>query len=91
MYEIEVMTLQEYYFRMKAFELKNIDKQYWAYLQAWINQQATATKRQGKKEVPYFRSFKDFFDYEKELNKSMNKPDPKKNIRLDKIAELNGG
>ncbi|WZY01592.1 hypothetical protein NSQ26_06020 [Bacillus sp. FSL W7-1360] len=37
------------------------------HLQAWLNVQANSTKESGKKVVPVFKKFKDFFDYEKRL------------------------
>lgn len=76
--------------KMKAHNLSRIDKQYEMHMQAWLNHQVTATKEQGKKQVPIFKKFTDFYDYEKELkqledeNKSLN-PQQK---RLARIALL---
>lgn len=50
---------------MYAYSLKNIDKQHDMHLQAWINHQVTATKESGKKQVSVYKTFKDFFDYDK--------------------------
>lgn len=58
------MTFSEYEVRLKAFRLKQLDKMYDMHIQAWINQSVTSTKTQGKKEVPVYKTFKDFFDYE---------------------------
>ena len=63
--QVERLTFREYRLLMKANALKRVDREREIYLQAWVNQQAKATKNKGKS--PYFRSFKDFFDYEKRL------------------------
>src|SRR5699024_7775069 len=73
LYDIEVLTFNEYRLRMKAFELAEIDKRYYMHLQAWLNHQVTATKEQGSKQVGVFKKFKEFFDYEKEINLVENK------------------
>lgn len=57
--------------RMRAFNLSRIDKKYDIALQAWMNNQATATKTTGsdknQKTEPIYKEFKDFFDYEKKI------------------------
>lgn len=57
--------------RMKAFNLSRIDKEYDMHLQAWLNNQATATKTTGsgknQKTESVYKGFNDFFDYEKKL------------------------
>jgi hypothetical protein len=58
------MTLREYALRMKAVQLQKLDRERELYWQAWLTQQAQATKKQGKEIVPYFRDFDAFFDYE---------------------------
>lgn len=35
--------------------------------QAWLYHQAGAKKEQNKKTVPVYKTFKDFFDYDKEI------------------------
>ena len=47
---------------MKAAALRRIDREFEIYLQAWTNQQAKATRNNGK--TPRYKTFKDFFDYE---------------------------
>ena len=61
------MTLYEYEMKMKAYNLARVDKEYDIYLSAWVNQLAGATKEKGKKQVPVFKTFEDFFDYKKRL------------------------
>ncbi|WP_206193300.1 MULTISPECIES: hypothetical protein [Virgibacillus] len=68
-----MLTLGEYALRIRAFRLQQVDKEYKMYKQAWINHQVTLTKEQGKKQVPIYKRFKDFFDYEKHL-KEVTKP-----------------
>lgn len=53
-------TLSQYAMMMDAVRLQKEDELRGLHMQAWLNQQATATKRQGKSIVPYFRSFEDF-------------------------------
>ncbi|MCL1989757.1 MAG: hypothetical protein FWG67_02590 [Defluviitaleaceae bacterium] len=55
------MTLTHYYLMMKSVGLQLVDKQRALHMQAWLNVQAKATKQRGKKVVPYFKSFDDFF------------------------------
>jgi len=64
--DIERMTLHEYSLRMAASRLRRLDRQYEIHLQAWANQQAKATKKNGK---PIYVTFKEFFDYEGEEKK----------------------
>lgn len=71
------MEFPEYLLRMKAYRLKRIDKEHDMHLQAWLNHQVTSTKEQGKKQVPIFRNFKEFFDYEKRIEEEIK---PKQSI-----------
>ena len=45
-----------------------------------------ATEQRGKKSVPVYKNFKDFFDYEERVNKIL-KPEPKK-VKRTKIELL---
>lgn len=71
LYDIEILTLYEYEMRMRAFNLARIDKEYDIALQAWLNNQATATKTTGtgksQKTESVYKGFQDFFDYERKL------------------------
>jgi hypothetical protein len=51
---------------MEAARLRIMDKERDIHAQAWLNVQAKATKQRGKKTVPYFQTFNDFFSYPKE-------------------------
>lgn len=64
--EIARMSFKEYLMRMKVYQLQLLDKRELMHEQAWINHNVRATKMQGKKEVPVYRDFKDFFDKEKQ-------------------------
>ena len=68
LYEIETLSLYEYSMRMKAHRLTQIDREYELALQAWLNQQVQATKEQGSKQVPVYKEFRKFFDYEARVN-----------------------
>lgn len=63
------MTLKEYTMRMKAVQLKRVDKELDIHLLAWKINEATATKTVGsgknQKQIPYFADFKSFYDAEK--------------------------
>ncbi|WP_314063114.1 hypothetical protein [uncultured Vagococcus sp.] len=62
---IERMTPYEFELRVTAFKLRKLDQEYDFHLQAWLGQQVQATKKLGKKEVPYFKDFNAFFNYQK--------------------------
>jgi len=80
------MTPREYTALMRGFSFKIIDEQHEAHRQAWLNQQVKATKSKGSKgkSEPVYKSFKKFFDYEREIKK-MEKRFNKKEISKTKI------
>ena len=55
------ITLTHYYLIMESVGLQLVDRQRDLHIQAWLNTQATATKQKGKKTVPYFKTFDEFF------------------------------
>ena len=63
--DIERMTLYEYNIRMTASQLSWLDKEKLIHELAWANQQVQAEKKVGKKTVPVYRSFEEFFNYQK--------------------------
>ncbi|MGX9933380.1 hypothetical protein [Virgibacillus sp. Bac332] len=87
LYHIEVLTLREYLLRLHAFQLQQIDREYNMHKQAWLNHQVTLTKEQGKKQVPIYKRFKDFFDYEKYL-KELRKPKIRLNNQMKRMATI---
>lgn len=83
---VDSMSLFEYQMLMKAHSLKSLDLDYKAHKQAWINQQVKATKEQGKKTVPVYLNFKQFFDYEKMEREILGNKEAKK--RKERPSEL---
>ena len=76
------LLLDEYLLLMKAYNLKRVDTEYDYHLQAWLSQQVQATEQRGKKSVPVYKNFKDFFDYEERVNEIL-KPEPKETKRTN--------
>ena len=98
LYDIQILTLYEYEARMYAYRLKQIDKQQDMHLQAWLNHQVTATKESGKKIVPVFKKFEDFFNYEKQIEEVKNdmkatniKPQQKRLANIAAEVNARGG
>lgn len=68
------MTFPEYKLLMEAVKLKEVDKDYRNHLQAFLNLAVKAKKKAGKnKQKPVFSRFKQFYDYEKEIEKVRKK------------------
>lgn len=83
------MTPREYFALMKGHSYKVVDARYDAHMQSWLDQQVQATKKTGKKGdvKPVYESFKDFFDYEKEL-KNVEKSYVKEPISKEKVERF---
>ncbi len=62
MYEIETMTISEYYTRLEAYQLKQVDIQKNLALQSWYNQTVQATTGSAKNPKPKYSKFEKFFD-----------------------------
>ncbi|GAK31003.1 hypothetical protein WOSG25_061330 [Weissella oryzae SG25] len=60
------MTISEYSIRMLAFSLSRVDLSAQLAQQAWLTQQVSAVDKDG---MSPFKTFKDFFDYEAEVEK----------------------
>lgn len=56
------MSLFEYEARMYAYRLSSIDNERDMHMRAWLGHQVSTTTKSNK---PQYKSFKDFFDYEK--------------------------
>lgn len=80
--EAENMTLREYSYEMYAWNLREIEVQRKLDLLAWQSQIVTAEKKQGKKVVPYYRTFEEFTQTKKMAD------DFNKNYGLDKISKM---
>lgn len=58
--------------------MRQVDEDYKSHWIAYNTFRAQATKKQGKKEVPVYKTFRSFFDYDEELKKvekELNGPD----------------
>jgi len=88
LYDIKILTLQEYLLRMKAYRLQQVDKEYDMHLQAWHNHRVTWTKEQGNKQVPVYRTFKEFFDYEKRLKEVLGPSNTKLTPKMRNLAKI---
>ena len=66
MYEINILTLNQYNLLMKGAQLRLLDEEHLIYKQAWLNRVVKTTEMRNRKEVYVYGSFEDFFDYEKE-------------------------
>lgn len=65
------MSLREYNMLMRAVNLREVDRDYDLHRSAWLNVQAGAMKQQGKRrQVPVYKTFKSFYDYEAQLRKA---------------------
>jgi len=82
--------LDEYGLLMKAYALKQVDDMYAWHMQAWLNQQVQATKKQGKATVSHFKSFTDFFNKEEQerLILGEKKKDPQ-DKRMEMLKRAN--
>lgn len=64
---IERMTFHEYLLRFEAYQLAQIKRNEELAYQAWLNQQVQATAGSAKHPRPKFRTFKQFFDTDKQI------------------------
>ena len=72
--EVDRLTIPEYHLLMDAVRLKQVDMDYRNHLQAFLNFAVKAEKKTGKnKSKPVYSKFKRFYDYEKEIDKVLNK------------------
>lgn len=67
--EIDRLTIIEYELKMRAYQLRQLDRQYEIHMQAW----ATVMAGQTKKGKPVFRTFEKFFDYKKAEQKLLGR------------------
>lgn len=87
--EASRMTMYEYKMRMFAYEIKRQKDMEKISISAWLNNQAKATKQIGKKQIPYFKKFENFYNSEKQFNLIIFGKDEKQIARRMSIAELN--
>ena len=67
--DVDRLTIPEYELLMKAVNLQEVDRSYRNHLQAFLNFAVKAEKKVGKKSRPKYTKFKQFFDYEKEVER----------------------
>ena len=73
--QVDQLNLNEYEIMMEAFNLRQVDQEFWIHLQAFENYRAQATTTSGKHTRPVYTTFKKFFDYEAELKRVQKKQD----------------
>lgn len=80
------MTMREYHILNEAFKLRQVDRNLELNQLAYLTFRATATKKNGK---PVYKTFKDFFDYEKELDKVRTTEEKKaKQARIEAVGNI---
>lgn len=90
--EIKRTPLKDIEVMMEAVRLREIDKTYHMHLGAWLGEVVKSKKKVGKNYKPYYKEFKDFFDYEKVLNEDKAKSEePKENDFIKLILKANKG
>ena len=82
------MTIAQYEIMLEALEYQMVDDEYRANRQAFLNFAVQAEKKSGKKTVPVYRRFRQFFDYEKELKKMRERKKKKRDPRFIGISKL---
>lgn len=87
------LTIPEYNLLMKANALQQLDRDRDIHLQAYMNQLAKATEKKGKRQVPVYPTFKDFYDHEKKEQELLNPVEiiKNKNNRVHLITQANRG
>lgn len=82
------MTIPQYEILMGAMELRMLDESLHEHRQAFLNLAVQAQKKAGKgKTRPVYRTFRQFFDYDRELNKLKSRKKQKRS-RFSGIGKL---
>ena len=95
--EAKRTTLADMEVLMTAQGMRAVDMRFESAIYAWDNLRIQQTKKKGKKTIPLYASFQDFFDYEKELERLKGEEaieSTAKDTRLGvlrKIKDLNKG
>lgn len=88
MQEIERMTLKEYAWRVEAYRVREFEELYKVHRQAFIHQAVKSTERRGNKIEPKYKTFDEFFNYEKkrrEILGDLYNEKPQKEERLKQL------
>ncbi|MDA5386952.1 hypothetical protein [Loigolactobacillus backii] len=64
--DVERMTMNEYYLRLEAHQLKQVDEQQKLAMQSWFNQTVKAQTGSAKHPKPKYKRFDQFFNAEKQ-------------------------
>jgi len=72
------MTLEEYRWLIEAFELKRVDQERDMHWMAFLGHMVKAERQVGKSVKPVYKSFNQFFDYDKHLESIKDKTSKKK-------------
>lgn len=79
--EAKRCTPVDFFYHLKANQIKSVDRQHQIALQAWMNQVVQSTTG-GKNPKPKFRQFEKFFDYDDEMAKVLGNVMKQKRNRL---------
>lgn len=85
--EAEDMTLREYRLQMTAYQLRQIDKEYDIFKIAWYERIVKSKKRAGKGLAYRYTRLNQIFDYDKEIDKILNKDKEEQSDVLKKFIE----
>ncbi len=86
--QVDQLTIAQYEIMMEALELRMLDQDFYEHRQAFLNLAVQAQKKAGKgKTRPVYRTFKQFFDYDRELDKLKSRKKQKKS-RFSGIGKL---
>lgn len=88
--DVDYMLVSEYAMLMKAKALQRLDRERDIHQVAYLSMAVQATKPRGKKEVPVYQRFNDFFNYEKRKEEiiGIKKKTPDKNQGIKKLILL---
>lgn len=86
--QVGQLTLAEYELMMEALELRMLDESLHEHRQAFLNFAVKAEKKAGKgKTKPVYKSFRQFFDFDKELKKMKNRRKPSRFAGITKLLD----
>ena len=73
-HQVDILTIPEFELLKKSVELRMVDRQHELHEQAYLNFIVKAEKKVGKNKTrPVYRKFREFFDYEREIDKVLDK------------------
>jgi hypothetical protein len=81
--EVDRMTLSEYYLRLEAYQLKQVDEQRLIAMQSWLNQTVKAQTGSAKHPKPKYKRFDQFFDAEKQEEQITHYFEPKSKTPIE--------